>query len=99
MFVKEDENLYPNLDYSPVAERTRRATMRTAANNAALDGRGVTSFGAAASTIALVVSATATAQRAGRRENRERRMTLVLPACVKRSRTVVGNRPTASQRD
>lgn len=25
MFVKEDENLYPNLDYSPVAERVRRA--------------------------------------------------------------------------
>ncbi len=25
MFVKEDENLYPNLDYSPVSERTRRA--------------------------------------------------------------------------
>src|SRR5205085_1316401 len=25
MFVKEDENLYPNLEYSPVAERTRRA--------------------------------------------------------------------------
>jgi len=25
LFVKEDENLYPNLAYSPVAERTRRA--------------------------------------------------------------------------
>ena len=25
MFIKEDENLYPNLDYSPAAERTRRA--------------------------------------------------------------------------
>ena len=25
MFVKEDENLYPRLDYSPVTERTRRA--------------------------------------------------------------------------
>ncbi|HSH77749.1 MAG TPA: RuBisCO large subunit C-terminal-like domain-containing protein, partial [Herpetosiphonaceae bacterium] len=25
MFVKEDEDLYPNLDYSPVRERTRRA--------------------------------------------------------------------------
>jgi ribulose-bisphosphate carboxylase large chain len=25
MFVKEDENLYPNLSYSPVSERTRRA--------------------------------------------------------------------------
>src|SRR5260370_32616169 len=25
LFVKEDENLYPNLDYSPAGERTRRA--------------------------------------------------------------------------
>ncbi len=25
LFVKEDEDLYPNLDYSPVGERTRRA--------------------------------------------------------------------------
>jgi ribulose 1,5-bisphosphate carboxylase large subunit-like protein len=25
MFIKEDEDLYPNLDYSPVTERTRRA--------------------------------------------------------------------------
>src|SRR5207244_12379536 len=25
MFIKEDENLYPNLEYSPVRERTRRA--------------------------------------------------------------------------
>ena len=25
LFVKKDEDLYPNLDYSPVAERTRRA--------------------------------------------------------------------------
>jgi ribulose 1,5-bisphosphate carboxylase large subunit-like protein len=25
MFVKEDENLYPNLDYSPVTDRTRQA--------------------------------------------------------------------------
>ena len=25
MFIKEDEDLYPNLSYSPVAERTRRA--------------------------------------------------------------------------
>ncbi|HMC66742.1 MAG TPA: RuBisCO large subunit C-terminal-like domain-containing protein [Gemmataceae bacterium] len=25
LFVKEDENLYPNLDYSPAKERTRRA--------------------------------------------------------------------------
>jgi hypothetical protein len=35
--------------------------MRTAANNAALDGRGITSFSAAVSMIALAVSATATA--------------------------------------
>ena len=26
MFIKEDEDLYPDLDYSPVAERTRRAS-------------------------------------------------------------------------
>ena len=26
MFIKEDEDLYPNLDYSPVRERARRAT-------------------------------------------------------------------------
>ncbi len=25
MFIKEDEDLYPNLDYSPVADRTRKA--------------------------------------------------------------------------
>ncbi len=25
MFIKEDEDLYPDLDYSPVAERTSRA--------------------------------------------------------------------------
>jgi ribulose-bisphosphate carboxylase large chain len=27
VFIKEDENLYPNLDYSPVAERTRQAVV------------------------------------------------------------------------
>lgn len=37
MFVKEDENLYPDLDYSPVAERTRQAT---AAIERARDRRG-----------------------------------------------------------
>jgi ribulose 1,5-bisphosphate carboxylase large subunit-like protein len=37
MFVKEDEDLYPNLDYSPVAERTRRAL---AAIERARDQRG-----------------------------------------------------------
>ena len=25
LFIKEDEDLYPNLDYSPVRERTHRA--------------------------------------------------------------------------
>lgn len=37
LFVKEDEDLYPNLDYSPVAERTRRAV---AAIEQARDKRG-----------------------------------------------------------
>jgi ribulose 1,5-bisphosphate carboxylase large subunit-like protein len=37
MFVKEDEDLYPNLDYSPVAERTRRAA---AAIHRACEKRG-----------------------------------------------------------
>lgn len=37
LFVKEDENLYPNLDYSPVAERTRQAV---AAIERARDERG-----------------------------------------------------------
>ncbi len=37
MFVKEDENLYPNLDYSPVVERTRRAV---AAIERAQESRG-----------------------------------------------------------
>ena len=37
MFIKEDEDLYPNLDYSPVAERTRRAV---AAIGRAKDQRG-----------------------------------------------------------
>ena len=37
MFVKEDENLYPDLDYAPVAERTRRAV---AAIERAKDRRG-----------------------------------------------------------
>ncbi len=37
LFVKEDENLYPNLDYSPVAERTRQAV---AAIQRAQDERG-----------------------------------------------------------
>lgn len=37
MFVKEDEDLYPNLDYSPVAVRTRKAV---AAIEQARDKRG-----------------------------------------------------------
>lgn len=37
LFVKEDEDLYPNLDYSPVAERARRAS---AAIERARDARG-----------------------------------------------------------
>jgi len=37
LFVKEDEDLYPNLDYSPVGERTRRAV---AAIHRARDRRG-----------------------------------------------------------
>jgi ribulose 1,5-bisphosphate carboxylase large subunit-like protein len=37
LFVKEDEDLYPNLDYSPVRERTRRAV---AAIRRAQDRRG-----------------------------------------------------------
>jgi len=37
MFVKEDEDLYPNLDYSPVADRARRAV---AAIGRAKDKRG-----------------------------------------------------------
>lgn len=37
MFVKEDEDLYPNLEYSPVRERTRRAI---AAIEQARDERG-----------------------------------------------------------
>jgi ribulose 1,5-bisphosphate carboxylase large subunit-like protein len=37
LFVKEDEDLYPNLDYSPVAKRTRRAV---AAIERAKEARG-----------------------------------------------------------
>lgn len=37
LFVKEDEDLYPNLDYSPVAERTRQAV---AAIQRVRDARG-----------------------------------------------------------
>jgi ribulose 1,5-bisphosphate carboxylase large subunit-like protein len=37
LFIKEDENLYPNLDYSPVKERTRQAVR---AVERSLDQRG-----------------------------------------------------------
>lgn len=39
MFVKEDEDLYPNLDYSPVKERTRRAMQAVRAKAAERGGR------------------------------------------------------------
>jgi ribulose-bisphosphate carboxylase large chain len=39
MFVKEDEDLYPNLDYSPVKERTRRAMQAVRAQHEARGGR------------------------------------------------------------
>ena len=39
MFVKEDEDLYPNLDYSPVGERTRRAMAAIARTRDARRGR------------------------------------------------------------
>ena len=40
-FIKEDEDLYPNLDYSPVAERTRRAVAAIESARASRDGRGL----------------------------------------------------------
>ena len=40
MFIKEDEDLYPNLDYSPVAERTRRAWRRSSAPRTLAGGSG-----------------------------------------------------------
>jgi ribulose-bisphosphate carboxylase large chain len=39
MFVKEDEDLYPNLDYSPVKERTRRAVAAIQRSRDQRDGR------------------------------------------------------------
>ena len=39
MFVKEDEDLYPNLDYSPVGERTRRAQAAIARSREQRGGR------------------------------------------------------------
>lgn len=41
MFVKEDEDLYPNLDYSPVKERTRRAVAAIERAHAERGGRGL----------------------------------------------------------
>jgi len=41
LFVKEDEDLYPNLDYSPVAERTRRAVAAIARAKKTRAGRGL----------------------------------------------------------
>jgi ribulose 1,5-bisphosphate carboxylase large subunit-like protein len=40
-FVKEDENLYPNLDYSPAAERTRQAVAAIERVKNQRDGRGI----------------------------------------------------------
>lgn len=40
-FVKEDENLYPRLPYSPVAERTRRAVEAIRRAQDQRDGRGL----------------------------------------------------------
>src|SRR5207249_822378 len=41
LFVKEDEDLYPNLDYSPVAERTRRAVQAIERSSARRNGSGL----------------------------------------------------------
>jgi len=41
LFVKEDEDLYPNLDYSPVAERTRRAVAAIARAKDRRNGKGL----------------------------------------------------------
>jgi ribulose 1,5-bisphosphate carboxylase large subunit-like protein len=40
-FIKEDENLYPRLDYSPVAERTRQAVAAIERATEQREGRGV----------------------------------------------------------
>ena len=39
MFVKEDEDLYPNLDYAPIGERTRRAMAAVRSKHAERGGR------------------------------------------------------------
>jgi ribulose-bisphosphate carboxylase large chain len=41
LFVKEDENLYPNLAYSPVGERTRQAVAALERARQARSGRGL----------------------------------------------------------
>jgi ribulose-bisphosphate carboxylase large chain len=41
MFIKEDEDLYPDLDYSPVAERTRRAVEAIERAKGSREGRGL----------------------------------------------------------
>jgi ribulose-bisphosphate carboxylase large chain len=41
LLIKEDEDLYPNLDYCPIGERTRRAVAAVARARHARDGRGV----------------------------------------------------------
>jgi ribulose 1,5-bisphosphate carboxylase large subunit-like protein len=41
LFVKEDEDLYPKLDYSPVAERTRRAVAAVERAKDKRDGLGL----------------------------------------------------------
>ena len=41
LFVKEDEDLYPNLDYSPVAERTKRAVAAIARAKSKRNGLGL----------------------------------------------------------
>jgi ribulose-bisphosphate carboxylase large chain len=41
LFVKEDEDLYPNLDYCPVAERTRRAVAAIRRARPRRGGRGL----------------------------------------------------------
>ncbi|MHB8970085.1 MAG: RuBisCO large subunit C-terminal-like domain-containing protein [Pirellulaceae bacterium] len=41
LFVKEDENLYPNLDYSPVRQRTERAIAAIRKVRDQRDGKGI----------------------------------------------------------
>jgi ribulose-bisphosphate carboxylase large chain len=41
MFIKEDEDLYPDLDYSPAAERTRRAVIAIEGARDRRGGRGI----------------------------------------------------------